>query len=615
MHQGKLVYSAGMGVKDWALNDPVTSRTRFNIGSTSKMFVAVAVLLLVDDGKVDLDRPVTDYISDFQMADQRYQDITVRMLFNHSSGLPGSSFAIAYGRDLHSQEILLSSLRWQHLKHKPGALSTYCNDAFTLAEILVARVSGKPYLEFLEERVLKPLDMHDTGASLGEQPSGVDMAEFIDHKSGKKYPAEVLEVYGAGGLSSTPEDLCRFGDSLSPNGRKRILSDESLRVLTTTQPTDFTGKLRHREMWSEFAWDYSNKAPFDGTGIQVLGKGGNTLFYSTNLQVVPDQGLTLAMCVSGGASGEMLTHPIMVALLQDRKLLPRQDPEVLKLPPTGPIPAELRDFFGIYAGDANRVVEVSASDDKILITPAATQGAEESAAPLFTLSYHQDGILRDPGKLAAYFAKVDGVSYLVSTPMVGVLDVSTIYAVDYVKLERLEAPSQPKTLEVDPTGKVWFVRNAPALVNVKFLSMVLTPVTYEELPGYLNFDGIKRVAAPDWATMALTHFRDQSEMRLLEGGLAAEVGPWLYTPGPAVKGSMGLNTVRIGADSLNEWLEVPQDAVLSMTVPKSGRVAVVTSDGDILFDSVVDSGKVLVSKGTLIFCAGPAGTSFPITLE
>lgn len=617
MHKGKLVYSAGMGVKDWASDSPVTSRTRFNIGSTSKMFAAVAVLMLVDQGKVELDAPVTRYVPDFEMADPRYRDITVRMLFNHSSGLAGSSFTIGYDSALDLQGDLLETLRWQHLKHAPGAMSMYCNDGFTLAEIVVARVSGERYLDFLQKRVLDPLGMRDTGASLGELPPGVDRAEFIDRKTGKQYPAEILEVHGAGGLSSTPEDLCRFGNSLSPLADRRLLSDASLKVLRATQPTAFTGKLRNRQMWSELAWDYSNKAPFDARGLQVLGKGGNTLCYSTNLQIVPDQGLTLAMCVSGGASGEMMTDPIMTALLEDLELVDEGRLGVSKLPAKAAVPDEIRQFAGVYAGDADRVVKVSVSEDgqTVLVVPARAKGGGEDAPPLFTLSYHEDGILRQPGKLACYFAEVDGVSYVISTPMTGVRDVSTIYAVDYVMLQRLEVPSRPGSLEVDMVGRPWLVRNAPPRVSMSFLTMIVAPTVYEDLPGYLDFSGIKRVESPSWAGMAATHFRDQSEMRLLDGGARAQVGPWLYTPGPAARGVLGENAVVIGGEGENEWLEVPAEAVFQAGVPEGGRVAVVTTGGDILFDSLVDSSEVLLPQGALIFCAGPAGSRFSLSLR
>ncbi|GAB6059307.1 hypothetical protein JCM31598_24240 [Desulfonatronum parangueonense] len=183
MDQGRIVYSEGFGVADRSTNRPVDANTRFNIGSTSKMFAAVAILLLVDEGKVILDERVTTYIPEFVMQDERYRDITVRMLFNHSSGLPGSSFYFGYEPDSHMHHILLETMRLSRLKHAPGAMSIYCNDGFTLAEMIVERVSGLSYLEFLAHRIFTPLGMVNTGASVGES-GGMNVAEYFAPETG-----------------------------------------------------------------------------------------------------------------------------------------------------------------------------------------------------------------------------------------------------------------------------------------------------------------------------------------------------------------------------------------------------------------------------------------------
>ena len=85
MDNGTLIESGVAGVYSKRENRLLTSENLYGIGSTSKMFTTVAMLRLADQGKVDLDRPVTDYIPEFTMADERYRDITVRMLLNHSS--------------------------------------------------------------------------------------------------------------------------------------------------------------------------------------------------------------------------------------------------------------------------------------------------------------------------------------------------------------------------------------------------------------------------------------------------------------------------------------------------------------------------------------------------
>jgi len=96
MQHGKLVYSEGIGVADRARNRPVDPHTRFNVGSVAKMFAAASILLLVEEGKVDLDAPITRYIPEFTMADPRYRAITVRMLLNHSAGLPAVTIFVGW---------------------------------------------------------------------------------------------------------------------------------------------------------------------------------------------------------------------------------------------------------------------------------------------------------------------------------------------------------------------------------------------------------------------------------------------------------------------------------------------------------------------------------------
>lgn len=98
---GKLVYAESFGMADRERSIPVDENTLFNIGSISKVYVTTAIMLLVDDGKVELDKPVIAYLPEFTMADARHKDITVRMLLNHSSGLPGTTGRNNVGYEYH----------------------------------------------------------------------------------------------------------------------------------------------------------------------------------------------------------------------------------------------------------------------------------------------------------------------------------------------------------------------------------------------------------------------------------------------------------------------------------------------------------------------------------
>ena len=620
MDQGEIVYSERMGVADRSTNRSVDANTRFNIGSTSKMFVAVAILLLVDEGRVALDEPVKTYLPEFTMQDGRYRDITVRMLFNHSSGLPGSSFYFGYEPDGYMHSILLETLRVSRLKHAPDAMSIYCNDGFTLAEMIVERISDRPYLDFLKERIFTPLGMQNTGASVGESDV-TNVADYYLTATGVRYPREAVSVYGAGGLSSTAEDLCRFGDSLAPHGTSRILSDSSLEVLLTTQPTSFSDKLRGRQMMSEFGWEYTNLSGYLEQGIQVLGKGGNTDFYSTNLQLIPSKRLVIALSISGRASGEALTRPILDALMKDKGLMEVIPDEAARRPVKAePIPAGILGYEGYYT-NGDSLVQVSADRDNqlLLIIPQPNGGSfPEPSGPALSFTYNGGSFFNFDRNIEVYFTTVRDTDYIV---MRGKFP----YEFDMLMYQKLKPVEQPGQLKMDLHEKIWLVRNAPWYIIPDDVSLAERSLIHEELPGYVDFLGIKRVEEDYFARTAAKAFRDQSDITLnsQDGTMWLRYANFLFSPADDFKVvCKGISTpagesgtaVQIGRDGYNEWLRVEEDLVLRFEIPQGGRV-IVASPGDVLLDSVVDSGSVYVPAGNFVFFAGAPGDRFLVFVE
>ncbi|MDD5234356.1 MAG: serine hydrolase [Syntrophales bacterium] len=600
MDNGRIVYSEGIGVADRAANRPVDRNTRFNIGSTSKMVTAVAILLLVDDGKVKLDESVAKYIPEFRMRDPRYRKITVRMLFNHSSGLPGSSFYFGYEPDGDFHNILIDTLKDAYLKHDPGAMSIYCNDGFTLAEMIVEKVSGKKYMDFLRLRVFRPLGMKNTGPSVGEAKN-IKAAEYYDVKTGKKYPREVVKVYGAGGLSSTAEDLCRFGDSFSPKGR-RILSAASLKEILNPQPTPFVAKLKNRQMFGAFGWEYYSLPGYGEKGIQVLGKGGHTGFYSTNLQIVPEKRIAIGFSISGSAEGEGVTRPILDALMIDKKIMEAKTGAAGKPSVPQTVPAGLLEYAGYYANESGPVkVEFDKDRKKFTVTPL---NREVKAKPL-SFVYGDDVFHNPETDKCCYFAAVDGRSYIMQKAM-------SPFGLDFLLYQKLDAIKEPKSLKPDINGKVWLVRNVSPHISATV--MPATAFTYPELPGYVDLGGIKKIESDDFASIAATALRDQSELYLFRKGgeTWAKEANFLFSSADGVrKAAGGANRIVIGKDGFNEWLKIEKGAILRMEMPRKGRVLVGNTE-DALYDSVVDSGEVYVPAGTYVLCAGAPGDVFTI---
>lgn len=142
----RIIWAEACGKIDKAGTAP-TTETMFGVASVSKMFATIAAMILVDRGLVQLDAPFVKYVTDFRMASPEYAQITVRMLLSHSSGFPGSEYRDAitvapFPGYLNEVRQTMTLLR---LKHAPGEMAVYCNDGFTMIELLVAAMTGKPY--------------------------------------------------------------------------------------------------------------------------------------------------------------------------------------------------------------------------------------------------------------------------------------------------------------------------------------------------------------------------------------------------------------------------------------------------------------------------------------
>ncbi|MHB8908636.1 MAG: serine hydrolase domain-containing protein [Syntrophales bacterium] len=604
MVAGKIVYSEGFGMANRAKSIPVDRKTLFNIGSISKVYVATAIMLLVDDGRVSLDKPVTDYLPEFKMADDRYKKITVRMLLNHVSGLPGTeganSFGFAYDDNIKKETI--DTLARAHLKHAPGEMAVYCNDGFTLAEMIVERVGGRRYLDFLDKRMFKPLGLKNTGTGVGEI-KGKPVALYYDPKTGKMHPPETLSILGAGGLSSTAEELCRFTDAFSEE--TRLLKKASLTEMKKAQPATFEGKLRGPTISFGLGWDFTGLPRYDAAGVQVLGKSGGTGNYSSMVYTVPDKRISVAVIAAGAHSGAMqIALDILDAVLVEKKLVSKKEKALLIPPEAQKLPPDHASFSGYYANGARlgQVVFDAETKSATLYT-----FKEQEKTPETRLVYN-DGYYHDAEGNRFYFAAVGEETYLVNyLPTVG------IHMIGMQKVKPLE---KPQSLKIDMDGKLWLRRNVSPFEGIMAVDSHFTKsLLYKDLPGYVSFCGIKRIESPAFAGMPFDAIRDQTELTLFEknGTAWAWVSDLIYSPAEsAVPLKAGENSVKIGSDGLNEWLVAKENVVLSFTKPTHGRIIVFSPDDTATYDSALDTGDAYAVKGSYIESAGMANDLFTV---
>ncbi len=609
MIEEKIVYAEGFGMADRGKSTPVDDKTLFNIGSISKVHVTAAIMLLVDDGKVLLDEPVTEYLPDFKMADPRYKKITVRMLLNHTSGLPGTEINNSFGFQYNEKmlEETMDVLARSHLKHEPGAIYVYCNDGFTLAEMIVERLSGKKYIDFIEERILVPLGLKNTYLSVGEL-KGKPVALYYEPKAGKMHPPEVVSLIGAGGLSSTPADLCRFAQGLLTEGK--LLSKSSLEEMQKVDPVSFWCELKNQPFSRGLGWDFTALPAYEAEGIQVLGKSGGTFNYTSMVFTVPAKKVSVAVVASGVASNAMkIALDMLDAIMIENEWLPKEEREVSMPPRPQAIPAEFVAQCGYYAA-ANSMKLIEADTSKNIVTVYALEGEEKN--PEILLRYN-NGYLHGEDGTKYYFTTCGQETYFVMS--------LARFKADDIIMQKIPPVDLAQKLKIDMAEKQWLLRNAAAYsgiggTNEHYVKSFL----YEELPGYVYFNGLKVIEGPEFAGMPFNSVRDQSELTLFEkeGQTWAWVSDMLYSPiESAAVIKEGRNSVEIKGDAYSQWLAVNDGAILGFTKPKGGRVIVFSpGKGNFpVYDSAIDSGKVYAEEGSFIEFIGKPKDVFTVEVS
>lgn len=354
----------------------------YGIGSTSKVVTAAAVMRLADEGKLDLKKPLITYIPEFEMADERYRRITPEMLLDHSSGLPGSTLnnAMLLGdNDTENHDMLLARLKKQRLKSDPGDIQVYCNDGFTLAEILVERVTGLSFTEYIDREFSENLGLTQFKTPQSGNLSG-RLAKIYDEGTGEELPPEHANVIGSGGIYATAMDVCRFSEIFMKNraGKAGLLSDGALLAMETSRyneeinPNGYDTTLSYG-----LGWDSVETYPFSRYGIKALVKGGDTNFYHGSLTVLPEENISCAVLTSGGSStlNQLAVQEIVMTYLDEVKRIERGDEESVSR--GGEAGLNLAERSGWYAGSDLLKLSVSGEGEMTVASEGSGRRREQ----------------------------------------------------------------------------------------------------------------------------------------------------------------------------------------------------------------------------------------------
>ncbi|MFE3449748.1 serine hydrolase domain-containing protein [Nonomuraea sp. NPDC059194] len=229
-HRGRVVHAAGYG--NDSHGDPVTKDTPMRVASVSKSFTAMAVMTLVEQGKIKLDRPVAGQLPGFVMADPRAATITVRQLLNQTSGLSDTTVDIGALESATSLADYTSRLATAELAADPGTRWAYCNVNYNLAARLVETASGLRFGDYLRKHVFRPLGMRTSAVSDEVvKPADGHNSIFGAWLSRPELPA-FLDESGSGGVITTAADMGRWLILQTGDGGP-LVKRESLRTMHT----------------------------------------------------------------------------------------------------------------------------------------------------------------------------------------------------------------------------------------------------------------------------------------------------------------------------------------------------------------------------------------------
>lgn len=229
---GEVIYEKGFGDAQMEWNVPNSPDTRFRIGSVTKQFTASLILQLVEDGKIDLQGTINDYLPDYPEA--QGSRVTIHQLLTHTSGIPSytglPNFAGEIARDPYEPEEFLDVFSGLELEFEPGSEWRYSNSGYFLLGVIIEKVTGKPYDRVLQERILEPLGLDNTGYD--------HYADVIERRAtgytrtvGEYRHAEYLDTslpYAAGMMYSTVEDLYKWDQLLYGKGPFREAKTKEL---------------------------------------------------------------------------------------------------------------------------------------------------------------------------------------------------------------------------------------------------------------------------------------------------------------------------------------------------------------------------------------------------
>jgi len=347
---GRPVLSKGYGMANFEWNIPNTPDTKFRLGSITKQFTAMTLLLLEQQGKLKLTDPVCNYVDP---CPETWKPITLHQVVTHTAGIPNFTSFPDYASTMMLKSPPAESLkkfRDKPLDFDPGTKFNYSNSGFVLLGYIIEKVAGEPYEDYLRKNVLDPLGMKDTGYDHGETVLPKRAAGYVNGKTLAN--AAIIDMsipHAAGSLYSTTLDLMKWDAAQSAG---KLLTPENYQRYYTPVKNNYA-----------YGLNVQTK-----NGVEQISHGGGINGFATMIIRVPSQRLlvvTLSNVLPSDA-GKLADNLISLSLGKEVE----KPVKIVEIPMSAD---KLKQYVGEYELSPTFILTITLEGDQ-LITQATGQG-------------------------------------------------------------------------------------------------------------------------------------------------------------------------------------------------------------------------------------------------
>lgn len=329
----QVIYSKGFGARNLELNLPATPNTIYGFGSCTKSYTALAIMQLVQDGKINLNDPINKYL-DFKLGTKK-NPITIHHLLTHSSGIPDLGLVnVIGGRILGVEEFWVPMSSWddffthingasQEVAADPGQRFAYLNEGYTLLGAIVEKVSGMKFEDYMKEKILKPLKMERSTFKSEEFEKQEDRMTpyFAKNRQAKiesVTPTPFLNskfVYAPGGLLSSVMDQAKYLIANMNGGvfdKNRVLNED---LLNEMHKIHIETELVRNELpdFQKEGYGYGWLIIEDFFGEKAVIHTGDTIVSTAFVGFIPSKKIGVACaCNSGSGSSVVIVVPLLI---------------------------------------------------------------------------------------------------------------------------------------------------------------------------------------------------------------------------------------------------------------------------------------------------------------